>query len=196
MLVVVFGFSWATCGHGRGNGTPCAGRAICASIDPRQAPPLPSSSRRHAPQCFVGGYASLPCDVSHRASDEPRRCQSLSSALDSSSLASPPIRRVFLRTFCARRRPVGSLNPVRGGVCSPGSLYRTRVRPRTRRKRNLKIPLTPAGRGRVHSLVIRHAERWSLRWRRSVNTCLASSARRAPTRRSRRSRRSGGEGRR
>ena len=89
---------------------------------PLPAPPLPSSSRRYAPQCFVGGYASSPCDVSHRASDEPRRCMSLSSALAPSSLASPPIRRVFLRTPCARRRPVGSLNPVRGGVCPPGPL--------------------------------------------------------------------------
>ena len=102
-----------------GSSARCFGAS--ASL-PRQAPPLPSSSRRDAPQCFVGGYASLPCDVSHRASDEPRRCLSLSSALDPSSLASPPIRRVFLRTFCARRRPVGSLNPVRGGVCPPGPL--------------------------------------------------------------------------
>ena len=75
-----------------GSSARCFGAS--ASL-PRQAPPLPSSSRRHAPQCFVGGYASLPCDVSHRASDEPRRCLSLSSALDPSSLASPSIRRVF-----------------------------------------------------------------------------------------------------
>ena len=53
---------------------------------------------------------SSPCDVSHRASDEPRRCMSLSSALIPSSLASPSIRRVCLRSFCARRRPVVSLN--------------------------------------------------------------------------------------
>ena len=56
---------------------------------------------------------SSPCDVSHRASDEPRRCMSLSSALAPSSLASPSIRRVFLRSICARRRPVSSLNLVR-----------------------------------------------------------------------------------
>ena len=67
------------------------------------APPLPSSSRRYAPQCFVAGYASSPCDVSHRASDEPRRRMSLSSALVPSSLASPSNRRVFLRSLCARR---------------------------------------------------------------------------------------------
>ena len=159
------------CGHGSGNGTPCAGRAICASFDPLgvyiyavgvescatrlpllrsvpltdpnrgrawhprefgavlggsaslplPAPPLPSSSRRYAPQCFVGGYASSPCDVSHRASDEPRRRMSLSSALAPSSLASPSIRRVFLRSFCARRRSVGSLNLVR---VSPGAKRR------------------------------------------------------------------------
>ena len=151
------------CGHGSGNGTPCAGRAICASFaplgvyiyavgvescatrlpllrsvpltDPNRgrawhprefgaalggsaslplpAPPLPSSSRRYAPQCFVGGYTSSPCDVSHRASDEPRRRMSLSSALAPSSLASPSIRCVFLRSICARRRPVSSLNLVR-----------------------------------------------------------------------------------
>ena len=53
---------------------------------------------------------SSPCDVSHRASDEPRHCMSLSSALIPSSLASPSIRRVCLRSFCARRRPVVSLN--------------------------------------------------------------------------------------
>ena len=58
--------------------------------------------------------ASSPCDVSHRASDEPRRRMSLSSALAPSSLASPSIRRVFLRSFCARRRSVSSLNLARG----------------------------------------------------------------------------------
>ena len=82
------------------------------------APPLPSSSRRYAPQCFVGGYTSSPCDVSHRASDEPRRRMSLSSALAPSSLASPSHRRVFLRSICARRRSVSSLNLVR---VSPGA---------------------------------------------------------------------------
>ena len=54
---------------------------VSASL-PLHAPPLPSSSRRYAPQCFVAGITgSLPCDVSHRASDEPRRCMSPSSAL-------------------------------------------------------------------------------------------------------------------
>ena len=80
---------------------------------PLPAAPLPPSSRRYAPQRFVGGYTSSPCDVSHRASGEPRRRMSLSSALAPSSLASPSTRRVFLRSFCARRRPVSSLNLVR-----------------------------------------------------------------------------------
>ena len=72
---------------------------VSASL-PLPAPSLPSSSRRYAPQCFVGGYASSPSDVSHRASDEPRRCMSLSSALAPSSLASPSLRRVCLRSIC------------------------------------------------------------------------------------------------
>ena len=93
---------------------------VSASL-PLPAPPLSSSSRRYAPQCFVGEYTSSPCDVSHRASDEPRRRMSLSSALAPSSLASPSTRRVFLRSLCARRRSVGSLNrvaypPERSGV--------------------------------------------------------------------------------
>ena len=61
---------------------------------------------------------SSPCDVSHRASDEPRRRMSLSSALAPSSLASPSIRRVCLRSSCARRRPVSELNLAR---VSPGA---------------------------------------------------------------------------
>ena len=80
---------------------------------PLPAPPLPSSSRRYAPQCFVGEYTSSPCDVSHRASDEPRRRMSLSSALAPSSLASPFRRRVSLRSIYARRLIVGSLNLAR-----------------------------------------------------------------------------------
>ena len=93
---------------------------VSASL-PLPAPPLPSSSRRYAPQGFVGEYTSSPCDVSHRASDEPRRRMSLSSALDPSSLASPSTRRVSFRSFCARRRLVSSLSraaypPERSGV--------------------------------------------------------------------------------
>ena len=54
--------------------------------------------------------ASSPCDVSRCASDEPRRCLSLSSALDPSSLPHLPLRRVFLRSICARRHSVSELN--------------------------------------------------------------------------------------
>ena len=64
-----------------------------------------------APVIFAAIRAAIsPCDVSHRASDEPRRRMSLSSALAPSSLASPSIRRVSFRSFCARRRLVSSLN--------------------------------------------------------------------------------------
>ena len=82
-------------------------------------PPAPCAA---APVVFAAIRAAMlrrrdtvssPCDVSHRASDEPRRRMSLSSALAPSSLASPSTRRVFLRSFCARRRPVSSLNLVR-----------------------------------------------------------------------------------
>ena len=108
-------FSWVPPGYGPKQSRAWHPRefgavlAVSASL-PLHAPPLPPSSRRYAPQCFVGGYASSPCDVSHRASDEPRRRMSLSSALDPSSLASPSVRRVFLRSICARRRPVSSLS--------------------------------------------------------------------------------------
>ena len=157
------------CGHGSGNGTPCAGRAICASFDPlgvyiyavggescrnrltlegsarlrpETKPRLaPSGVRRGArwlgltpapcdaaPVVFAAIRAAMlrrrdtvssPCNVSHRASDEPRRRMSLSSALAPSSLASPSTRRVFLRSLCIRRLIVGSLNLVRGGFVAP-----------------------------------------------------------------------------
>ena len=64
-------------------------------------PPAPCAA---APVVFAAIRAAMlrrrdtvfsPCDVSHRASDEPRRCMSLSSALAPSSLASPSIRCVF-----------------------------------------------------------------------------------------------------
>ena len=115
---------------------------VSASL-PLPAPPLPSSSRRYAPQCFVGEYTSSPCDVSHRASDEPRRRMSLSSALVPSSLASPSIRRVFLRSFCARRRSVSSLNLA---CVSPGAKRSRRrraqcgVQIRTPRSRPFGLP--------------------------------------------------------
>ena len=115
----------------------CATRLIFAGsapLRPRPWPRLaPSGVRRGArglgltpapcaaaPVAFAAIRAAMlrrrdtafsPCDVSHRASDEPRRRMSLSSALAPSSLASPSIRRVFVRSFCARRRPVSELNP-------------------------------------------------------------------------------------
>ena len=92
--------------------------AVSASL-PLHAPPLPPSSRRYAPQCFVGGYASSPCAVSRCASDEPRRCMSLSSALDPSSLPHLPLWRVFLRSFCARRLIVGSLKCINNRATNP-----------------------------------------------------------------------------
>ena len=93
---------------------------VSASL-PLHAPPLPSSSRRYAPQCFVGGYTSSPCDVSHRASDEPRRRMSLSSALVPSSLASPFRRRVFfvasaLADVPSARLTLPAYPPERSGV--------------------------------------------------------------------------------
>ena len=147
-----------SCGHGSGNGTPCAGRTICASFDPlgvyiyavgvescaprltllRSVPLRPEPWPRLAPSGVRRGARGLgltpapcaaapvvlaairaamlrrrdtafsPCDVSHRASDEPRRRMSLSSALAPSSLASPSIRCVFLRTSCG-----GAANPPR-----------------------------------------------------------------------------------
>ena len=119
---------------------------------PLPAPPLPSSSRRYAPQCFVGEYTSSPCDVSHRASDEPRRRMSLSSARAPSSLASPSIRRVSFRSFCARRLFVGSLS----SLCSQASpnWERTTLAPANAarpmasvdmasRRRNLRRQMTP-----------------------------------------------------
>ena len=88
---------------------------------PLPATPLPSSSRRYAPQCFVGEYTSSPCDVSHRASDEPRRRMSLSSALAPSSLASSSIRRVFfvasaLADVSSARLTLPAYPPERSGV--------------------------------------------------------------------------------
>ena len=98
--------------------------AVSASL-PLHAPPLPPSSRRYAPQCFVGGYASSPCAVSRCASDEPRRCMSLSSALDPSSLPHLPLWRVSFRSFCARRRSVDSLS----NFCTRPHFHPTPIRP-------------------------------------------------------------------
>ena len=75
------------------------------------APVVFAAIRAAMLRCRDTGFS--PCDVSHRASDEPRRCMSLSSALAPSSLASPSIGRVFLRSLCARRCSIDSLNDFR-----------------------------------------------------------------------------------
>ena len=95
-------------------------RRNASSAEYRAAPCGPCgvrASRSGNPTASRRAHSS-PCDVSHRASDEPRRCMSLSSALDPSSLASPSIRSVFFRSSCARRRSVSSLNLAR---VSPGA---------------------------------------------------------------------------
>ena len=85
-------------------------RRNASSAEYRAAPCGPCgvrASRSGNPTASRRAHSS-PCDVSHRASDEPRRCMSLSSALAPSSLASPSLRRVFLRSFCG-----GAANPPR-----------------------------------------------------------------------------------
>ena len=77
-------------------------RRNASSAEYRAAPCGPCgvrASRSGNPTTSRRAHSS-PCDVSHRASDEPRRCMSLSSALAPSFLASPSIRRVFLRSPC------------------------------------------------------------------------------------------------
>ena len=109
---------------------------------------------------------SSPCDVSHRASDEPRRCMSLSSALAPSSLASPSIRRVCLRSFCARRRPVSELNLAR---VSPGAKRSRRrraqcgVRLPWRLARGPRPKRSAAKRGRTASTVTRRRIWYNMR---------------------------------
>ena len=105
--------------HGTlGSSARCSGaRPLSRSLH-RRSRRLHGDTRRNASSA---GYASSPCDVSHRASDEPRRRMSLSSALATSSLASPSTRRVSFRSPCTRRLMVGSLNraaypPERSGV--------------------------------------------------------------------------------
>ena len=92
-------------------------RGLGLSHAPCAAAPVVFAAIRAAMRCRRD-TASSPCDVSHRASDEPCRRMSLSSALAPLSLASPSIRRVFLRSICARRRSVSSLNRAR---VSPGA---------------------------------------------------------------------------
>ena len=111
---------------------------------PLPAPPLPSSSRRYAPQCFVAGIPSphlATCLTAH-PTNRVVACRSVRHS-PPSSLASPSIRRVFLRSFCARRRSVVSLNLAR---VSPGAKRSRRrraqcgVQIRTPRSRPFGLP--------------------------------------------------------
>jgi hypothetical protein len=86
--------------------------ALLGNIDCLSRMLHPPSAAIRAAMLRRRDTVSSPCDVSHRASDEPRRRMSLSSALAPSSLASPSIRRVFLRGICARRCSIDSLNFV------------------------------------------------------------------------------------
>jgi len=91
---------------------------VSASL-PLPAPPLPSSSRRYAPQCFVGGIPPprlATCLTAH-PTNRVVACRSVRHS-PPRPLPHLPIRRVFLRSFCARRRPVSSLNLAR---VSPGA---------------------------------------------------------------------------
>ena len=78
---------------------------------PLPAPPLPSSSRRYAPQCFVRGIPPprlATCLTAH-PTNRVAACRSVRHSTPR-PLPHLPIRRVFLRSFCARRRSVSSLN--------------------------------------------------------------------------------------
>ena len=100
-----------------------------------------ASSRRGAarriPRYVVGGIPPPRLACAPRPPRRTVRLRRASAGLRALEAASPAAKEFIFVSFLGR------------------SLDRTRVRPRTRRKRNLKIPLTPAGRGRVHSLVIR-----------------------------------------
>ena len=94
---------------------------VSASL-PLHAPPLPSSSRRYAPQCFVAGIPPprlATCLTAH-PTNRVVACRSVRHS-PPRPLPHLPLRSVFLRSFCARRRSVGSLNrvaypPERSGV--------------------------------------------------------------------------------
>ena len=83
------------------------------------APPLPSSSRRYAPQCFVGGIPPprlATCLTAH-PTNRVAACRSVRHS-PPRPLPHLPQGAFFLRSICARRRPVSSLNLVR---VSPGA---------------------------------------------------------------------------
>ena len=81
---------------------------------PLPVPPLPSSSRRYAPQCFVAGIPPprlATCLTAH-PTNRVAACRSVRHS-PPRPLPHLPIRRVFLRSICARRRSVDSLSLVR-----------------------------------------------------------------------------------
>ena len=88
--------------------------AVSASL-PLHAPPLPSSSRRYAPQCFVGGIPPprLATCLTVHSTNRVVACRSVRHSTPR-PLPHLSLRRVFLRSFCARRRSVSELNLARG----------------------------------------------------------------------------------
>ena len=82
---------------------------VSASL-PLPAPPLPSYSRRYAPQCFVG-VIPPPRLATCLAAHPTNRVVACRSVRHSTPRPLPhlPLRRVFLRSFCARRRSVSEL---------------------------------------------------------------------------------------
>ena len=78
---------------------------------PLPAPPLPSSSRRYAPQCFVG-WIPPPRLATCLTAHPTNRVAACRSARHSTPRPLPhlPLWRVSFRSSCARRRSVGSLS--------------------------------------------------------------------------------------
>ena len=83
---------------------------VSASL-PLPAPPLPSSSRRYAPQCFVGGIPPprlATCLTAH-PTNRVVACRLVRHS-PPRPLPHLPLWRVSFRSPCARRHLVGSLN--------------------------------------------------------------------------------------
>ena len=85
-----------------------------AAVTPLPAPPLPSPSRRYAPQCFVGGIppSRLATCLTAHPTNRVAACRSVRHS-PPRPLPHLPLRRVCLRSSCARRRSVSELNPRR-----------------------------------------------------------------------------------
>ena len=82
---------------------------VSASL-PLPAPPLPSSSRRYAPQCVVGGIPPprlATCLTAH-PTNRVVACRLVRHS-PPRPLPHLPLWRVSFRSLCARRRSVGSL---------------------------------------------------------------------------------------